>query len=109
MSPSAGRGVRSLAGPATVERTLRVRGSPLKYTGVQPSRVAASRATITPAMKFGAPHELVRRDLGDDDVASDGKEFLMLKPQPTPPVTQIDWVLNWTEELKKALATNWGQ
>jgi len=36
------------------------------------------------------------------DVSLDGR-FLMIKPDPSPPSTQINFVLNWLEELKQSI------
>ena len=42
------------------------------------------------------------------DVSPDGQRFLMLKPveQKEAPLTQINVVLNWTEELKRLVPTH---
>jgi len=45
--------------------------------------------------------------LPDYDVSPDGQRFLMLKPveQEQATLTQINVVLNWTEELKRLVPT----
>jgi Tol biopolymer transport system component len=63
--------------------------------------------SVTPAgstLKLGKPQFLFEGNF--DDVTPDGKKFLMAKPIPSPPVTQINVVLNWTEDLKRASSTN---
>lgn len=39
------------------------------------------------------------------EVAADGQRFLMLKPVEQAAPTQINVVLNWTEELKRLVPT----
>ena len=44
---------------------------------------------------------------GTFDVSADGKRFLMIKEaERAALVTQINLVLNWTEELKRRVPTN---
>jgi hypothetical protein len=42
------------------------------------------------------------------DVSADGKRFLLVKPSPSTdkPVSTIQVVLNWLEELKRLVPTN---
>jgi hypothetical protein len=37
----------------------------------------------------------------DYDIARDGNRFVMIRPKPQPPSTQVHVVLNWFEELKR--------
>jgi Tol biopolymer transport system component len=47
-------------------------------------------------MSYGSP---------DYDITSDGQRFLMLRPEPQSPPTQVYVVLNWFEELKRLVPT----
>jgi serine/threonine protein kinase/Tol biopolymer transport system component len=68
-----------------------------------------------PTFSIGAPHELFERHYlrnadgyarPNYDVARDGQRFLMLRPveERSGGPTQIEVVLNWTEELKRLVA-----
>jgi serine/threonine-protein kinase len=39
------------------------------------------------------------------DLAPDGERFLMLETEPKPPITQVNLVLNWAEELRQRVPT----
>ena len=59
---------------------------------------------VSTSSEFNAekPRELFRGINSDRfDVAADGQHFLMLKRHAQPPVTQIQYILNWFEELKE--------
>ncbi len=60
-----------------------------------------------PKMLFEGPYEQSVATIPNYDVPSDGQRFLMVKPtddeQAAP--TQINIVLNWTEELKRLVPT----
>ena len=71
------------------------------------------RVAVTPGreLKLGSPQLLFEGRSGQwDGYASlathDGKRFLMVKHQPSPPVTQVNVVLNWIEDLRRAASTN---
>jgi hypothetical protein len=40
------------------------------------------------------------------DVARDGQRFLMVRSEASSSPTQVEIVLNWTEELKRRVPTN---
>jgi hypothetical protein len=61
----------------------------------QPSFTASK-----PRLIFEGPYVLTGTTMPEYDVSSDGQHFLMLKPEPAAP-TQINVVLNWSEELKQ--------
>jgi hypothetical protein len=61
-----------------------------------------------PTLKPGKPHVLFERVFAKGgpwrnyDVSLDGRRFLMLKPtKEDVPITQLNVVLNWLEELKQ--------
>jgi hypothetical protein len=61
-----------------------------------------------PAFSAGKPRQLFSGDYVQSyaggpyyDVSPDGKRFLMLKPLGEDASTQINVVLNWTEQLKR--------
>ena len=58
-----------------------------------------------PRMLFEGPYALSAVPVSNYDVSPDGKRFLMLKPadegQGQAASTQINVVLNWSEELKR--------
>jgi eukaryotic-like serine/threonine-protein kinase len=59
-----------------------------------------------PKMLFEGPYKLSGGGLANYDVAADGQRFLMVKPVgQEQAATQIDVVLNWTEELKRLVPT----
>jgi hypothetical protein len=62
-----------------------------------------SFAVGKPKMVFEGQYLLSGGTLADYDVAADGQRFLMIKPlgQEKAAATQINVVLNWTEELKR--------
>jgi serine/threonine-protein kinase len=61
-----------------------------------------SFAAGKPRVLFEGAYVLSPRTLADYDVSSDGQRFLMLKgSEQTSALTQINVVLNWTEELKQ--------
>ncbi len=75
------------------------------------NKVMRVAVTTGRELKLGPPQLLFEgRPSQWDGYASlatnDGKRFLMIKPQPSPPVTQINVVLNWTEDLRRASSTN---
>jgi serine/threonine protein kinase/Tol biopolymer transport system component len=59
---------------------------------------------MQPAFTAGKPRLLFEGQLGDGDVAPDGKRFLMVQPVDPEPPTRIHLVLNWFEELKQRVA-----
>lgn len=60
-----------------------------------------------PRMLFEAEYVPSPASLPNYDVSSDGQRFLMLKPgDQAQPVTQINVVTNWIEELKRRVPTN---
>jgi serine/threonine-protein kinase len=70
----------------------------------------AARPTFTsgrPRMLFEGPYEPTPVTFPNYDVSPDGRRFLMLKPaeQQQTAATQINVVLNWTEELKRLVPT----
>ena len=73
----------------------------------------AMRVAVTPGreLKLGPPQLLFEGKPGqwvgyESFATHDGKRFLMIKPQPSPPVTQVNVVENWIEELKRASSTS---
>ena len=59
-----------------------------------------------PRMLFEAPYVPTAATLSNYDVSPDGQRFLMLKPgEQTQAATQINVVLNWSEELKRRVPT----
>lgn len=71
------------------------------------------RVAVTPGreLKLGPPQLLFEGKPGqwvgyESFATHDGKRFLMIKPQPSPPVTQINVVENWIEDLKRASSTS---
>jgi len=75
-------------------------------------KMMAVDISTQPAFAAGKPHELfagdyVRSYAGGPfyDVSRDGNRFLMLKPVGEGAPTQINVVLNWTEELKRLVPT----
>ena len=60
-----------------------------------------------PRLLFETP-TLVGEGFGSPnyDITPDGQRFLMIKPEPQRPPTQILVVLNWFEELKRLVPTN---
>jgi len=70
----------------------------------------AARPAFTsgrPRMLFEGPYEPTPVTFPNYDVSPDGQRFLMLKPveQEATAPTQINVVLNWTEELKRLVPT----
>ncbi|HEV2349761.1 MAG TPA: protein kinase [Terriglobia bacterium] len=71
------------------------------------NKMMAVAVSTGPALKLGEPHVLFEGDFSNwYDVAPDGRRFLMIKPQPSSPVTQINVVENWIEDLKHATSEN---
>ena len=76
---------------------------------VAPPRLFAVDITMDPTLSCGAPRMLFEGPydrfipIRGYDVTSDGRRFLMSTPVvlPMQPVTQINVVLNWFEELKR--------
>jgi hypothetical protein len=58
-----------------------------------------------PRMLFEGPYELSPVQTDNYDVSPDGQRFLMLKPAERVAPTQINVVLNWSEELKQKVPT----
>jgi Tol biopolymer transport system component len=60
-------------------------------------------AAGTPQKLFEGPYVPTSRGFPNYDVSSDGQQFLMVKASDEPPMTptQINVVLNWSEELKQ--------
>jgi Tol biopolymer transport system component len=59
-----------------------------------------------PRMLFKGPYHPTPQTFPDYDVSADGQRFLMLKPAGQAQAsTQINVVLNWTEELKRLVPT----
>jgi hypothetical protein len=60
-----------------------------------------------PRMLFEGKYVRSEAHMPHYDVSSDGQHFLMLKPveQQQAALTQINVVLNWTEELKRLVPT----
>ena len=67
----------------------------------------AVSVTWEPTFKAGLPREMFRGPFLNvpgysEDVAPDGKRFLMLKPeQAETPVTQLHLIVNWAEEVRR--------
>ena len=64
------------------------------------------------ALKTGRPESLFERrhargpnGVRNYDVSSDGQRFVMIQPGAQTPMTQINVVLNWFEELKQQVLT----
>jgi eukaryotic-like serine/threonine-protein kinase len=77
-------------------------------------KMMAVEITTEPSFSAGKPRALFEGQYVSDtsvpfaefDVSSDGQRFLMLKPvTPEQAPTQINVVLNWTEELKRLVPT----
>jgi len=77
-------------------------------------KMMAVDITTEPNFKAGKPRVLFERHYEPTpatgpnyDVSPDGQRFLMLKPgeQETAAPTQINVVLNWSEELKRRVPT----
>ena len=66
--------------------------------------VSVTRAGST--LKLGKPQLLFKTQGGFADVSPDGKRFLIVQDLPTTPATQINVVLNWTENLARATSTS---
>ena len=58
------------------------------------------------ALKLGKPRLLFKTQDGFAGVSPDGKRFLMVQDLPTTPATQINVVLNWTEDLERASSSD---
>jgi hypothetical protein len=59
-----------------------------------------------PRMLFEAPYVPTPATFPNYDVSPDGQRFLMLKPgEQAQAATQINVVLNWSEELKRRVPT----
>jgi eukaryotic-like serine/threonine-protein kinase len=58
----------------------------------------------TPRELFGGPYDLTNTSTPNYDVSADGQRFLMIRrvSQKTPPL-QLNFVLNWFEELKQKI------
>jgi len=57
----------------------------------------------TPRLLFEGPYRLNGLDSRDYDVTRDGQRFLMLKDETQPIPSQLNVVLNWHEDLKRAV------
>jgi len=58
-----------------------------------------------PQVLFESPYDTAPD--ANYDVTSDGRRFLMVETvEPEAPVTQLNVVLNWSEELKRLVPTN---
>jgi len=58
-----------------------------------------------PRVLFEGSYVPTPRTFQDYDVSPDGQRFLMLKPEQSQALTQINVVLNWFEELKQKVPT----
>jgi hypothetical protein len=76
--------------------------------------VMAAAITARPGFSSGAPRALFRGEYEEParpdwprnyDVTLDGKQFLMIKPDPDGRPTQAQIVFNWFEELKRQTAS----
>jgi len=70
-------------------------------------KIMAVDITTQPSFSVGKPKMLFEGVTSSFDVSPDGQRFLMLKPvdQQQAVPTQINVVLNWTEELKRLVPT----
>jgi serine/threonine protein kinase/Tol biopolymer transport system component len=69
--------------------------------------MAAKVLSTSPSFSAEKSQEIFQGSYGPYfDVAADGKHFLMLKPSKRPPISQIQVVLNWFEELKERVPVN---
>jgi eukaryotic-like serine/threonine-protein kinase len=76
-------------------------------------KIMAVDITTEPSFSAGRPKMLFKGSYFSSshvenpfyDVSPDGQRFLMLKPSEQAVLTQINVVLNWTEELKRLVPT----
>jgi serine/threonine-protein kinase len=92
-------------------------GSELFYTTVAPDMIMSVPVQFGADVMFGSPRPVVKWPNVDGgrayDVSADGQRFLLLKDAPTAAgqksaLPEIHLVINWFEELKRLVPTNYG-
>jgi serine/threonine-protein kinase len=73
---------------------------------VAPVETAPDFTAGTPRVLFEGPYIMYLGGGNNYDVTADGRRFLMIRRELGPAPTQINVVLNWTEELKRLVPTN---